>query len=222
MRVRLTTLLLAGVVSLLGGAVGSEAASIELEAIADAEAGYFHEWPAVNSQTWGNGSDVAMDAAQYNGSYRDYYYYPYIKFDLSSLADDVEIEGITLHLRSQYESYYKPVNVYRVTDDTWTESTLSYSNQPATGQLVGGTSDWAFDAVTLWADGSIVLEAAELAEDLADDVLSLRLINPTGSTATFQTRESGYAPYLTVSYIPEPATLSLLALGALALLRRKA
>jgi hypothetical protein len=195
---------------------------VQISAFADTEAGYFYEWPAVNAQRWGNGTDVDMNAAQYDGSYRDYYYYPHLMFDLSVLAADAEtIHSVTLNLRSAFESYYKPVNVYRLSDDTWTESTLTYNTMPAASGLIADTTGWSFDTQTLWATRS--LNVADITADLSDGLLGFRLVNPTSGIATFQTRESGYAPYLEVNYtpIPEPATMSVMVVGAMGLLNRR-
>ncbi|MBO9609006.1 MAG: DNRLRE domain-containing protein [Paenibacillaceae bacterium] len=84
--------------------------------------------------------------------------YGYMKFDLSSLADESRIVSAKLHLFAIKKTSLAPGNeadltLYGVADDTWTETALTAANRPAFGAalasgVVAAQGDWVTLDVT--------------------------------------------------------------------------
>ena len=121
---------------------------------------------------------------------------------------------------------------------TWTNSVSSYANDAATKYYVDAGSDQITNDYT-WPNGTRTIEVDLLGGTAiadafvtfvftsnTDDMISL-MLGATGSMNIESTEgataesDPNLAPTLVLEYTPEPATLSLLGLGALALLRRK-
>jgi hypothetical protein len=65
----------------------------------------------------------------------------YLKFDVS-LPTHATITGAKLHLNTTTPQSQSGVFVYAVTPSSWSESSLTYSNQPTVGAQVGSTGAW--------------------------------------------------------------------------------
>lgn len=159
-----------------------------------------------------------------------------LKFSLAGIPDSATVTAATLHVRvipTSQESVY----MYRMADDAWSEAVVTWANYESS--FSGGTYlDHQSVDVTGYAPATWY--AWDLADwsapgDLIDNSLTLMLTAYSQSTnyttpAQMCSKEytdaggNHYAPYLEIKYVPEPATMSLLTLGGLAMLirRRKA
>src|SRR5690606_24919070 len=83
------------------------------------------------------------------------------------------------------------VNVAYVSNDSWTQDTLYYNNQPAASSTLATTATWTSDSDTLWMSTPLNLDAPswDVTTDQADGQLSLQLFNPTSTPASLRTRE---------------------------------
>lgn len=160
--------------------------------------------------------------AYYSGRHVD----GFVKFDFSSIPDDQVITSMVLttyHEAGFGNPFDDPeVRIYRVADDSWSRGptdphpgldevlTPIHTGFPA-GDLI--PYDWDLD-----------VDAADWSVDLLDDVLSLGMRNEKQeySYVYWHGADANPAPpILTVNYIPEPATLGLLAVGLVAVMRRR-
>jgi len=133
----------------------------------------------------------------------------YLKFDLSSIPTNARIISATLHAYTYKGAYSVPVNisVYEVTDDSWTEGTITWNNKPLEGNLLDkdliGTEGehWSVWDVTDFVKN----------EFSGDKVVSFVLISDAEGLKTEsigysskETTYSGQEPYLKLVYeIPE-------------------
>ncbi len=147
----------------------------------------------------------------------------FLKFDLSAYTG---IASATLWLRTRTESNGAgegDIAVYFVSDDSWTETGITYTTQPPHDATATDTRTASFVQNTYYSWDVTSLAQASL----SDDTLSVVLISATDSTtytsADFYSRNmggTGSDPYLDVT-VPEPATMALLMLGLPLALRRR-
>jgi len=164
----------------------------------------------------------------------------YLKFDLSSIPfDDAVIISAELGIYFYEKNtggigWIAPeVSLHRVSDDTWTEGGINYNNQPSPGSISYPFVDilqpqqpgyLTWNLLLTNPDPELYSWKSDYPSDLLDNYVSF-LIQPAeldkNQWAKFWSEENTYQPYLKITYIPEPATVALLGLGALSLLRRK-
>lgn len=148
----------------------------------------------------------------------------YVKFDLGSLAgyDAADIVSVTLNLYVTTSSGGS-VTAYH-SGDAWTETGITWNNKPSmAGEPYMGispplTPNYQYYGIDLFSGGS-----GWLAGDMSDGYLSVALMLPSdvdeNTTYYFSSKETNPAfpnyPYLEVQVVPEPATMLLLAAGAI-------
>lgn len=113
----------------------------------------------------------------------------FLKFDLASIDN---IISAVLRLRNTGTGTGS-VDLNRVTDDTWLESTISWNNQPAIGANIG---TYQFNAV---GNFDIDVTSYVNTEIQGDKVISFALNNAT-SFMTVSSKEGELAPQLIVLY----------------------
>ena len=171
-------------------------------------------------------------------AYSGYYYTDvdtvnnYLKFDVSSLNVPglvVQSAKLTIWTGGQYGPTFSE-NVYAVASDSWTKTSVTNANKPAFGSLlttVGWPGDWASFVITpaslaayvqqeATGDGIVSLGMKAAADCVMQTNMTPRHVWYMGTDPT-----TWYATTLDVTYIPEPATMTMLGLGALAMLRRR-
>lgn len=136
----------------------------------------------------------------------------YIRFDLSSItASGANVTSATLKLyAAELPNGTAPVTTYSVTNDTWGELTLTWSNKPATGTLQEARSVGAVGWVNIDVTGTVRTQLD------GDKLASLVLYDPTGAgkAVRFNSRDNStnkpvlevitvasgpYQPYTTAS-----------------------
>ncbi|MEE2523899.1 DUF7594 domain-containing protein [Pseudarthrobacter sp. J47] len=108
----------------------------------------------------------------------------YLKFDLSAYAGRT-VESATLQLRSAGSGSTGKQNVKLVTDDSWTESGITYNNRPALGTSIGTLGPTAANS-----NYSVPLTASALAGELGQQ-LSLGLDATSTDGLDLNSREAG-------------------------------
>ncbi|WP_406635170.1 Ig-like domain-containing protein [Pseudarthrobacter quantipunctorum] len=108
----------------------------------------------------------------------------YLKFDLSAYAGRT-LESATLQLRSAGSGSTGKQNIKLVTDDSWTESTITYTNRPTPGTSLG-----TLGPTTANASYSVPLTASGLAGQLGQQ-LSLGLDSASTDGLDLNSREAG-------------------------------
>ena len=145
--------------------------------------------------------------------------YSYLMFDLSSIPSNEAIVSATLYLYqvNGAGSGESGVNLRRIADDNWDESTVTWNNPPdTTGATLMGTnpngytyvgwSQWdlfgsgAFDPSTDRADGLLSLWLAEASSN--DQARSW--CSKEAATDTLGYCSSGLEPYLQITAAPVP------------------
>jgi len=114
----------------------------------------------------------------------------YLKFDISALASGLNIDSATLTMRTRNDfSGDFVANLYEVADDSWDETTLEDSNEPAIGPQVTawnieGTNTLMHAAGTSQLDVLDVTDWVESNYGSNDLLISFGIIEQ-GSSATF-------------------------------------
>ena len=114
----------------------------------------------------------------------------YLKFDVSALAGKT-IVSAKLQLRATTSGSVGMQNVRLVTDDTWTESGLTYSTRPALGSSVLGS----LGPVASNTSYEVTLSASALQGELGG-ILSLGINATSSDGADFGSRETSTPPKL--------------------------
>jgi hypothetical protein len=147
--------------------------------------------------------------------------YTVLKFNLSAIPDSASFNSATLYLWSN--NFADDQDVVHLTNDAWTEGTLTWNNfAPGTETLLGSRQS-AWEQYIGW---SLNLTAWSYATDLADNSVTLMVkFQPGGGmylSNWFRSKEymiSSQHPYLEIDYeeggpvIPEPASAVLVVLG---------
>jgi hypothetical protein len=154
----------------------------------------------------------------------------YLKFDLSAIPDGQSIVSAVLRLDTNYLSS-SPVTgspvigAYYLDNDNWSESTLTWNNAPTNFSMLPTNTQSISTGDVFWTVKSDVSQVYG-DDDIYSVVMKLTHEVFAGAKAGFWSKDAGTAdtsPYLTIEYqpIPEPATLLLLTLGGLTVLRKK-
>lgn len=126
--------------------------------------------------------------------------YAWIKLSLSSLPEDADIYLARLYLYVNASVENPAIECRFCSDDTWTETTITWNNQPSYGTLLD------FKNITTPWSGWIYLDvtAQAITEFEGDKAISLMLrtnVSLIVSAAEFFTKEyAGNRPYLLVGY----------------------
>ncbi len=120
---------------------------------------------AIGNQTATHGSETYLEAdASYNITTQacDSNFIVYLKWDLDQVNGEASVSGsnktnLTLNVNLAFQVSSDTLNLYKVTDDSWTESTINGANAPALGDLI-----MQIPAPT--STGPVVFESAALAD----------------------------------------------------------
>ncbi len=147
----------------------------------------------------------------------------FLKYDISSLSGKtVTSATLTVTLYATQGDDSNTVNLNYCNDDSWNEGAITYNNQPSDRQSLGTsiTINSADPAGTSYTFASTSNFVNAIKND--SGLLTLRLLSAWGdydqSRAKIYSKEGAgstdaYKAYLTVEYVPEPATIGLLAFG---------
>lgn len=179
-------------------------------------------------ENWGSATQLwNASVSAYGGNA-----YSLIKWDFSTVPTDAIVTSATLRMYYSWpltngdlptgrQCWFQQVN------ESWNEMTVTHNTLPAIGSgifsfVVGPTwanvgtyQEWNSDDLKNWVSAAI-----------SDNTLAANgwyMAGPQedNSGATFDSREATYKPELVIEYvIPEPATVTILLLGAIGLLRK--
>lgn len=142
-------------------------------------------------------------------------YTSYAMFDLTSIPDSYSVTNAQLHMYCEYDyndSYSLGVDVYRITDDTWTENTINPMSPPAyedsilSTQSINGIGWYIWDITSNWSPST----------DLSDNYLSLILtFDSANDSVDFTSSEGGVNNlYLEIQAEPIPIPGAVWLLGS--------
>jgi len=184
---------------------------------ADAEAYEVDRWSGADT-LGAIGTALTLKMQSYNGTTAYYGNYTYLKFDLSGVPDLDTVTKATLHV---YVTTADTKPTIAQCGENWTEA-MTWYTQPAAGAVLAGPTAWSPWATGswAWADLNLATGGWNYSADLADNVLALTLTVSNWSS-DISSREGVHPAYLVIETIPEPATMALLGIGAVALIRRR-
>jgi len=136
----------------------------------------------------------------------------WLKFNLSSVPNGAVIDGTTLQLYSSSTSGTNIVNAYSCLDNSWTESTLAYSNMP--GYNTTSMDTVSVEAINQWYNwdvADVVTKSLNSNSEVVTIVLGEPIVNNTVSNVVFDSKEfpatyGDYSPRLTIQWsgiVPE-------------------
>jgi len=158
----------------------------------------------------------------------DRYTYSYLMFDLSGIPASEAIAGASLRLY-QFDGAAYAQNVgtlaFHVSDDTWTESSLTWNTMPETssrkplaynsnGSFYRGWSTWEpFVQDSNWEN--VPIGGWDWSSDTSDGKLSLRLEQAVGGLGSHgwyskEFTDSNLRPLLVITTVPLPASFWLM------------
>lgn len=156
----------------------------------------------------------------------------YLQFDLSAYTD-ITAASLTLTLDVALGGSRSFVLYGLNTDTSWAEGTINWNNAPANDTTSGtaftaGATQLATLSASSGATGQLTFtfdtDAVTFLNNDTDGVITLMLTKlSNGGLDYFQSKETpdGTAPFLTITAAPEPGSLVLIGLGALAMARRR-
>ncbi len=124
----------------------------------------------------------------------------YFKFGLSTVSGDIKSAKLQLKVQSSNtEAESLAFDLKYVSNDSWTEESLTWDNQPSTGAVIASAQGVASGQTMEWDI------TAQLKNDLADGAISLQLNSSTagGASLTFYSKEESNTqdqPKLLVEY----------------------
>lgn len=154
----------------------------------------------------------------------------FLQFDVSWLEEKTVIGayfGIYLNAYSEYAS--PSMQLHYVSNDLWDEDTITWDTKPASSDLIGSPEQVSEDNLDNYYEWTIFKEGSGFDDywnnsDITDGFVSYMLTAGAENINNYAYFTSGNSstnqPYLRIEYIPEPATVVLLGLGA-ALIRGK-
>lgn len=159
--------------------------------------------------------------------------YSYLMFDLSGIQVSEAITNASLRLY-QFDGagFYVGTSAYHVSDDTWTESSLTWNNMPATSSrkpLAYNSNgplyrDWSTWEPFVEDSGSV--GGWDWGSDLVDGKLSLRVEQAYAGDSSHawyskEFTDSNLRPFLVITTIPLPATFWLMGSALVAFVMRR-
>lgn len=157
------------------------------------------------------GSYYSLYVGTYNGAKER----AYLKFDLSNLPENAVIVSATLHAYTYKGASSTPVNisVYAVSDDSWTEGSITWNTKPQEGALLDkDLIDTAGNHWSVWDVTDFVTQ-----EFNGDKIVSFVLISDAegsipesiGYTSKDDTKYPDHHPYLKIVYtLPKNVQIS--------------
>jgi len=180
-----------------------------------------------NAPSSNYGSETGLASGVLTSGNTTYFWKTFLKFDLTSIPDDMTVTAATLHMYQVNGTGFLSggTDVLYVDDDTWSEASLTWGDGLAGGAVLGTCPDnkdhrdwsqWNLMSTGQWNP----------AADLSDNLLSL-VVDEAGGSSSHNWISSNHTdtqahPYLEVWYIPEPAAGTYLGVVlTLVLLRRR-
>ncbi|MBX7152392.1 choice-of-anchor D domain-containing protein [bacterium] len=169
---------------------------------------------------FGSAGDIYVYGSNANGAgnYPNDQSKAYVKFNLASLPASADILSATLKVSSPngFAYNYDPYHyAFFVTNDAWTEGSITWNTRPAQGTLLGQWFAWAngFNSWT-YTLTSDPLRTQVAAERAGDGILSMAISNETGAYYHYYYSKEGTPnqnlwTQLIVDYLPSTlATLT--------------
>ena len=114
----------------------------------------------------------------------------FLRFDVQDLVGSVTTATLRLYVNSNYGSGYA---VYYVSDNSWQEASINYTNAPALEELIY-TSETAVPNTWIEVDVTPYVQA--------DGVYNFAIVGTNDQQLTFSSRDGSFQPEL---YIVDPA-----------------
>lgn len=182
------------------------------------------------------GSEPGLASGKIQSGHTLHLWTSFLKFDLSSIPDNLTVTGATLHMYQFNGAGFlrnTGTDAAHVADDSWTEGTLTWNNQPVDGAILGSSPDNAnYRGWSLW--DLLATGNWDPAADLSDNLLSLAISDQPGSSShNWCSKESDLVnclapgetgpvgslrrPYLEITTVPLPAAVWLFGCGLVSL-----
>jgi hypothetical protein len=113
------------------------------------------------------------------------YEIPFLKFDLSSVSAPVKVAMLKLYITNGADG--EPQFVYGVSDNSWTESTLTWNNAPALGEEIGMTTGGE-------SGGILYIEVTDYINGKLGGLASLAIQTEETNSMRFNSSEASYFP----------------------------
>lgn len=150
----------------------------------------------------------------------------YIKFPLSEIPELDFVESATLYLYHYHGGWTRPIDIYHVADDNWTQNTITWNNRPlpspTTAELIASEQIESTEGWKSW--DLLTNDGWDYNSDVNDGYVSFLLKGPeTGdrNNSFYSSKATNNHPYLEIVIIPEPSILALIGLTGLLLLKRR-